>query len=102
MQLITDHDALRLWVERRGGSPATHVSNRAGNGAGELDIHFPGVNDEDLEDIDWQAFLDQFERTGLALLDLSETPEDEPTLDFRFTSRTRPKEGVAEASGHHG
>ena len=102
MQLITDHEALREWVEARGGSPAAHVSNRGGEASGELDIHFPGVNDDDLEDIDWNSFFDIFERKHLALLDVSETPEDAPTLDFRFTSRFRPKEGLAEQAGTHG
>lgn len=101
MRLITDHEAIRDWVEARGGAPATHVTNRKGDGAGQLDIHFEGVNDEDLEDISWDDFFEAFERNHLALLDISDGPEDEPTLEFRFTSRTNPKEGVAEASGHH-
>lgn len=101
MRLITDHEALREWVETRGGSPATHVSNRKGSGVGQLDIHFEGLNDEDLEEINWDDFFEAFERNHLALLDLSEEPEDEPTLAFRFTSRANPKEGVAEAAGSH-
>lgn len=101
MRMITDHDALREWVEGRGGLPATHLSNRKGSAAGELDIHFPGVNDEDLQDVDWDTFFEAFDRDHLALLDLSGNPEDEPTLDFRFTSRSNPKERLAEASGRH-
>lgn len=101
MRLITDHDGLRQWVEGRGGAPATYVETRHGAAPGELTIHFPGVNDEGVEDIDWQSFFEKFEHKHLALLCEDEKPEGEPTLDFRFTSRVHPKEGVAEAAGDH-
>lgn len=68
----TDHDAIRKWVERRGGHPAV-VADTANNdrpGAMlRIDFDEPGGNnDEGLERIGWDKFFDIFDANDLAFL----------------------------------
>lgn len=60
----TDHEAIRSWVEARGGRPAR--VRRKGPG-GILRIDF-GAPDEDLESIDWDRFFAIFEENWLVFL----------------------------------
>jgi hypothetical protein len=71
----TDHDAIRRWVEERGGRPVS-VKGTGGDDAGILRIDF-GDPEENLEPIDWDEWFETFDRSGLAFLH-----EDEP--DSRF------------------
>ena len=72
-QKTVDHDAIRHWVEERGGRPARVADTapgksegRAGS-AGILRIDF-GEPDPSLEEISWGEFFDTFEKHKLALL----------------------------------
>jgi hypothetical protein len=60
----TDHDAIRAWVEARGGRPArvadTGDGGGDGGGGGILRIDFQEP-DEGLEEIDWETFFEVFE-----------------------------------------
>lgn len=66
----TDHDEIRKWVESRGGFPA-HVkqTGRKRGDLGVLRIDYPGYSGRDtLERIDWEQWLDAFDRNKLAFL----------------------------------
>jgi hypothetical protein len=63
----TDHQAIRRWVEERGGRPA-HVTDTAADGdEGILRIDF-GEPDEGLEEIAWDDWFEAFEANELAFL----------------------------------
>jgi hypothetical protein len=72
-QKTVDHDAIRTWVEERGGRPARVAATAPGKpeakagSAGILRIDF-GEPDESLEEISWSEFFDTFEKHKLALL----------------------------------
>jgi hypothetical protein len=70
-KITTNHNEIRRWVEARDGHPArVKGTGRAGeSGGGLLRIDYSGFSGEDtLEEITWEQFFDQFEKTGLAFL----------------------------------
>ena len=85
----TNHDEIRRWAETRGGRPANVKSTeKGGEEAGILRIRFPGVgDDENLEDIDWDAFFEKFEESRLAFLYQDQTKEGETSRFFKFVRR---------------
>jgi hypothetical protein len=68
----TDHDEIRRWAEKRGGSPAAvaRTGGRRGSGdPGILRIDFPGFSGEgSLRPISWEQFFDAFDANELALV----------------------------------
>ncbi len=58
----TDHEKIRLWVERRGGRP-TQVEGTGGM----LRIDF-GARNERLNDISWDEFFEKFDRSHVEFL----------------------------------
>ena len=66
----TDHDDIRLWVEKRNGYPAVVADTRGKGGGGVLQIDFedPQNDDERLERIGWDEFFRIFDRNDLAFL----------------------------------
>lgn len=85
----TDHDEIRRWAEARDGRPAAVKGTERGDEeAGILRIRFPGVgDDENLEDIDWDAFFEKFEESRLAFLYQDQTKEGETSRFFKFVRR---------------
>lgn len=85
----TDHQAIRRWVEQRGGRPASVKGTEAGGGdAGILRIDFPGHGDDDtLEALDWDSFFDKFEESGLAFLYQDTTKDGDTSRFFKFVER---------------
>jgi hypothetical protein len=69
-KITTNHNEIRRWVEARDGHPAkVKGTERGGEGGGLLRIDYPGFSGEDtLEEITWEQFFDQFEKSGLAFL----------------------------------
>lgn len=75
----TNHNQIRQWVEKRGGSPARVKSTGDRNDPGILRIDYPGFSGEEtLETISWEEFFEKFEESRLAFLF-----QDEP--DSRFS-----------------
>jgi hypothetical protein len=64
----TDHDEIRRWAEQAGARPA-HVKDTGGKDGdpGVLRFDF-GAQDEGLEPLSWETWLDWFDRNELALL----------------------------------
>jgi hypothetical protein len=66
-ETTTDHQTIRRWVEERGGRPS-HVTDTASSGdEGILRIDF-GDQDEGLEEISWDDWLQAFDENNLAFL----------------------------------
>lgn len=56
-----------------------HGSGRSGVGVGIIRIHFPdyGGDDEDLEEVSWKQWFEQFEDNDLALVYQGQTSDGE-------------------------
>ena len=63
----TDHDEIREWVEDHDGQPARVEGTGDGDDGGLLRIDFD-ESDDDLEDISWDEFFEEFEENDLALV----------------------------------
>ena len=84
----TDHEAIKRWVEERGGHPATVKGTGDGDEAGVLRIDFPGYSGEGrLEPIPWEEFFDKFEESKLAFLCQDETSGGPESRFFKFVRR---------------
>ena len=66
---LTSHHAIQRWAEQHGARPAC-VKRTGGDGdVGIIRLDFPSYSGEDtLEEIDWDAWFDKFDRQQLALL----------------------------------
>ena len=86
-ETTTDHEAIKRWVEARGGHP-THVKGTGDGGkdAGILRIDFREP-DEKLEPIDWDAFFKVFDDRGLAFLYQDKTADGGQSRFNKFVSR---------------
>ncbi len=86
----TDHETVKKWAEERKGRPATVKSTeRKGEEAGILRIHFPQYSgkEESLEEITWEEFFDKFEESNLAFLYQEETKEGKESRFFKLVRR---------------
>lgn len=73
-----DHEKIRHWVEHRGGRPAVVRSTWNGE-TGLLRIDF-GEPEEELEEIEWEAFFRIFDEHDLAFL----YQDEENSRFFKF------------------
>jgi hypothetical protein len=66
---LTSHDDIQRWAEQHGARPAC-VKRTGGDGdVGIIRLDVSGYSGEDtLEEIDWSAWFDKFDRQHLALL----------------------------------
>ena len=84
----TDHEAIRRWVEQRGGRPARVKGTGNGNDPGLLRVDYPGRGDDDaLEEISWDDFFKGFEENGLAFLYQEETKDGEESRFSKLVNR---------------
>lgn len=95
-----DHDEIRQWVERHGGSPAVVKRTRRGDDPGILRIDFPGFSGEDsLEHVDWDEFFEKFEEANLAFVYQDETVSGRPSRFNKLVSRDSVELGEAAEEG---
>jgi hypothetical protein len=97
-KITTDHDEIRAWVEKRGGTPA-HVKRTGEDEAdgGILRIDFPGYAGADsLEPLGWDEWFRSFDENGLAFLHQDETDQGDESRFNKLVSRARI--GSAESS----
>lgn len=85
-ETTTDHDAIRKWIEDRGGVPTVVKGTEDDEGEGILRVDF-AERDEKLEEISWDEFFDTFEDRGLAFLYQEETADGKESRFFRFVNR---------------
>ena len=82
----TDHEEIRTWVEERGGKPARVEGTGSGHDPGILRIDFPG-DDDRLEEVSWDAWLEAFDANELAFLYQDETADGEASRFNKLVSR---------------
>jgi hypothetical protein len=65
----TNHEEIKGWVEKHGGTPARVKGTGSGDDPGVLRIDFPGFTGEDtLEAIEWEEWLTAFDENQLAFV----------------------------------
>jgi hypothetical protein len=70
-ETTTDHDTVRRWVESKGGKPAAVDRTHQAGDVGIIRIMFPKApqsEHDDLVEISWEEFFEEFEKRELALL----------------------------------
>lgn len=85
----TDHNRIRAWAEQHDGVPATVRRTTEDGEAGvlTLDILGYGADEEDLEHIDWDAWFEKFDDSGLAFLYQHQKTTGEDSTFFKLVSR---------------
>lgn len=76
--ITTDHETIRDWVEKRGGTPA-HITGQIDDDASSLYIVREDESMDDLEPMSWDEFFETFEAENLVFVyqdrDVGETDE---------------------------
>lgn len=86
--MTTDHDAIRQWVEQRGGRPAQVRTTGTADDPGLLRIDFPDYGDDEaLEEISWDAFFEAFDENNLAMMYQETTQDGSESRFSKFVSR---------------
>jgi hypothetical protein len=70
-ETTTDHETIRKWAEKHGGTPAAVRRTHQGGDVGIIRIMFPNApqsEHEELVEITWDEFFEEFEKRELALL----------------------------------
>jgi hypothetical protein len=83
-----NHQTIREWAEKRGGVPARVIGTELNEDGGLLRIHFPEFSkSEDLEEIRWEDFFDDFEKDRLDLLYQDHKANGEQSTFYKLVSR---------------
>ncbi len=86
-QTTTSHEAIRKWVEERGGKPATVKATEDNDEhAGILRIDFDPP-DESLDRIGWNEFFSKFDESDLAFLHQDRTKDGKVSRFHKFVRR---------------
>lgn len=75
-----DHKEIRRWAEERGAIPSEVASTHKKNEPGILRFQFPGApgeNDDNLQEISWDAFFEKFDENDLELVYQEKTADGE-------------------------
>ena len=70
-ETTTDHETVRKWAESKGGKPAAVRRTHQGGDVGIIRIMFPHApqsEHDELVEINWDEFFEEFEKRNLALL----------------------------------
>lgn len=84
---ITDHEAIRRWIEERGGMPAALKNTMPGDEAGVLYVDFPGYDKKDVAEMTWETFFKIFEEQNLAFKCQEIPPGTNPTGAWQLVDR---------------
>ncbi len=84
--LREDHDEIRKWAEKRGGTPTVVKGTEGEDGEGILRIDFAEPDDK-LEPISWDEFFETFEDRKLAFLHQDKTANGQESRFFKFVKR---------------
>ena len=79
----TDHATIRRWIEERGGHPA-RVKGADEGGILRVDL---GEPEDNLEEIEWEAFFSIFDENELAFLYQDETKGGKTSRFNKFVAR---------------
>jgi hypothetical protein len=86
-KITTDHEKIRLWAEKRGGVPSTVKDTESDGEPGVLRLDFEPRDDE-LEEIESDAFFDKFEEEELAFLYQEKTASGKLSRFHKFVNRS--------------
>ncbi len=88
MHATTDHEIIKNWVLKWGGTPAIGGNTEDSSGKGVLRINFgPGIDNG--QSIGWEEFFDIFEADRLVFRYSDEVTKGEESLSFNFVSRDK-------------
>lgn len=92
INLTTDHDEIRRWVEGVGGRPVQLRVSGAGTEVGVLGIDLPdggsgGESGEGVEPLSWDDWFDRFDAEGLALLYEERKPDGSKSTYNKLVQR---------------
>ncbi|WP_134090496.1 hypothetical protein [Olivibacter sp. XZL3] len=84
-----NHDEIKKWAQERGGVPAKVKGTGDEDDAGILRIHFPkhSEHNDDLEEISWEDFFEEFEENKLDFLYQEEKADGEQSTFHKFIQR---------------
>jgi hypothetical protein len=83
-----NHQTIREWAEKRGGVPARVIGTEINGDEGVLRIHFPEFSkSEDLEEISWEDFFNDFEKDRLDLLYQEHKVNGEQSTFYKLVTR---------------
>lgn len=83
-----NHPTIKEWAEKRGGVPARVIGTAINGDEGVLRILFPEFRKgEDLEEISWQDFFDDFEKDRLDLLYQDHKANGEQSTFYKLVTR---------------
>lgn len=86
-ETTTDHEAIRKWIEDRGGRPSVvRATEDDGRGGGILRVDFRDPDDA-LDDVDWDEFFRIFDDSKLAFLHQDKTKDGKESRFNKFVSR---------------
>lgn len=85
----SNHETIKKWAEERGGVPAKVKSTGNREDAGILRIHFPkhSEHSDDLEEISWEDFFEEFEESKLDFLYQDQKADGEESTFHKFIQR---------------
>lgn len=84
----TDHATIKKWASDRDGVPAKVKGIGNSDDEGILRIHFPAHSDsDDLQEIDWEDFFQEFDEKGLSFLYQDEKESGEQSTFHKFLKR---------------
>jgi hypothetical protein len=87
MKSTIDHDTIKNWVNKWGGTPAIGGSTEDQSGKGILRINFGNLYDG--EPISWDEFFDIFEADRLVFRYSDEVIKGNEELAFSFVDRDK-------------
>ena len=86
----SDHKKIQNWAEERGGVPAKVKGVGEKDNEGILRIHFPkhSANKDELEEISWEDFFQEFDESKLDFLYQNEKADGEQSTFHKFDKRS--------------
>ncbi|UJR84417.1 hypothetical protein [Sandaracinus amylolyticus] len=103
-KVLTDHDEIWAWAEKRGAIPSDVASTATDDDVGIIRLDFPGYSGEGtLSPIEWDEWFEKFDANGLALLVQEKTADGQISnfnkLVKRETVEPSKKKGAAKSKG---
>jgi hypothetical protein len=95
-----DHQVIRRWAEQRKGIPCRMTGAEANGGEGILKIHFSEHGkQEDLEEITWADFFNDFEKEELDFLYKDRNANGQLSNFYQLVARFGSGEQVSAPNG---
>ena len=92
-RVLTDHDEIRRWAEKRGAKPAAVRNTESEDDPGIIRLDFPGYSGASaLEEIEWDEWFEKFDENGLALIVQENTANGKKSNFNKLVNRESVKE----------